>query len=233
MHVRAWAGPRGPGAPTVILLHGIVSSRYLVPTGRYLARACKVLAPDLPGFGRSPATGPPLTIPEMADLVAAWMAASGLEGSTVAGHSVGAQAAAALAVRHPSSVGAVVLVGPTVDQRARNVAAQLGRWFANAPMEPPGFNALAAYEVAEMGPVRMLRSFRRAVEDALEETMPDIRCPVLLVRGERDRVAPQEWLEELQRRRPTSGVAVMAGAAHTVVYSRPAELAGLILEACQ
>ena len=41
------------------------------------------------------------------------------------------------------------------------------------------------------------------------------------------------WVEELQRRRTTSGVAVMAGAAHTVVYSGPAELARPILEACQ
>jgi pimeloyl-ACP methyl ester carboxylesterase len=82
-----------------------------------------------------------------------------------------------------------------------------------------------------MGPARMLRSFNHAVDDAIEETIPDMRCPVLLVRGERDRIAPQDWLEELQRRRPRSAVAVVAGAAHTVVYSGPAELARIILDA--
>ena len=230
MHVRTWAGPGRAGAPTVVLLHGIVSSRYLVPTARELARSCRVVAPDLPGFGRTPATGRPLSIPEQADLVAAWMASSGLEGSTVAGHSVGAQVAADLAARHPGLASHIVLAGPTVDQRSRSVGAQLGRWFANAPTEPPAFNALATYEVAEIGPARMLRSFRLAVDDAIEDKLPDIGCPVLLVRGEHDRVAPQRWLEELRERRPGSRVAVMAEAAHTVVYSRPVEVSRLILD---
>ena len=230
MHVRTWAGPRRAGAPTVVLLHGIVSSRYLVPTARELARSCRVVAPDLPGFGRTPATGPPLSIPEQADLVGAWMAPSGLEGSTVAGHSLGAQVAADLAARHPDLASHIVLAGPTVDQRSRSVGAQLGRWFANALTEPPAFNALATYEVVEIGPARMLRSLRLAVDDAIEDKLLDIACPVLLVRGQRDRVAPQRWLEELQGRRPGIRVAVMAGAAHTVVYSHPVELARLILD---
>jgi 2-hydroxy-6-oxonona-2,4-dienedioate hydrolase len=230
MHVRTWAGPGRAGAPTVVLLHGIVSSRYLVPTARELARSCRVLAPDLPGFGRTPATGPPLSIPEQADLIAAWMAASGLEGSTVAGHSLGAQVAADLSARHPDLVSNIVLAGPTVDQRARSVGPQLGRWFANAPAEPPAFNTLATYEVAEIGPARMLRSLRLAVDDAIEDKLLDIGCPVLLVRGEHDRVAPQRWLEELRDRRPGSRVEVMAEAAHTVVYSQPVEIARLILD---
>ena len=230
MHVRFWAGPGGAGAPTVVLLHGIVSSRYLVPTARELARSCRVMAPDLPGFGRTPATGPPLSVPEAADLVAAWMAASGLEGSTVAGHSVGAQVAADLAVRHADLVSHIVLAGPTADQGARSVIVQLGRWFANAPTEPPAFNALATYEVAEIGPARMLASIRLAVDDAIEDKLPDIGWPVLLVRGERDRVAPQRWLEELQGRRPGSRVAVLAEAAYTVVYSHPVEHARLVLD---
>lgn len=57
----------------------------------------------------------------MADLVPAWMAAWGREGSTVVGHSVGAQTAADLAARHPGTVGGIVLVGPTVDRQARSM----------------------------------------------------------------------------------------------------------------
>jgi pimeloyl-ACP methyl ester carboxylesterase len=158
------------------------------------------------------------------------MATSRLEGSTVVGHSLGAQVAADLAARHPDLASHIALAGPTVDQRSRSVGAQLARWFANAPTEPPAFNALATYEVAEIGPARMLRSFRLAVDDAIEDKLLDIGCPVLLVRGERDRVAPQRWLEELREHRPGSRVAVMAEAAHTVVYSHPVELARLILD---
>ena len=230
LHTRAWTGPGAPTAPTIVLLHGIVSSRYLVPTARRLAGSCKVVAPDLPGFGRTAATGRPMRVAEMADLVAAWMAASGLEDSTVVGHSVGAQTAASLAAHHPGAVRKLVLVGPTVDQDARNVTAQIGRWLVNAPTEPPAFNALAAYELAEIGPTRMLRCLRRAVEHAIEDNLGDISCPVLLVRGAGDRVAPQGWLQELQRRLRGSDLVVLAGAAHTVVYSHPVQLARLIVD---
>ena len=229
-HVRSWAGPGGPDTPTVLLLHGIVSSRYLVPTGHQLAASCRVLAPDLPGFGRTPAMGPPAPISEMADLVAAWMAVAGLEGTTVVGHSVGAQIAAELAARHPGSVGKVVLIGPTVDRHARSVANQVCRWFTNAAGEPPRFNALATYELAEIGPARMLRVLGHAVGHSIEETLPEVVCPVMLVRGQRDRIAPEGWLLELQHRRPTSTLALVADAAHTVVYTRPIELARLILD---
>ena len=213
-----------------MLLHGIVSSRYLVPTASRLATSCRVVAPDMPGFGRSPSLGRSLAISELADLVAAWMAASGLEGSTVVGHSVGAQIAADLAARYPAAVGGTALIGPAVDRRARSLLGQLRRWQANAPAEPLSFHALAAYEAGEMGPAQMVRTLRHAVEDAIEDKLPDLSCPVLLVRGERDRIAPQEWLDDLQRRRPGSQLAVVPGAAHTVVYSRPAPLARIIVD---
>ncbi|HEX2272273.1 MAG TPA: alpha/beta hydrolase [Acidimicrobiales bacterium] len=214
----------------MVLLHGIVSSRYLVPTARQLAAYCRVVAPDMPGFGRTPPFGDPLTISEMADLLAVWMAASDLEGSTVVGHSVGAQTAAELAAQHPGTVGGVVLVGPTVDRQARSVLSLVRRWTANAPAEPLSFNALAACEVGEIGPARMLRSLRHAVNDAIEDKLLALSCSVLLVRGERDRIAPQDWLEELQRRRPDAGLAVLPGAAHTVVYTRPVELAQVVID---
>ncbi|HEX2191573.1 MAG TPA: alpha/beta hydrolase [Acidimicrobiales bacterium] len=229
LHARLWSGPPTSATSTVVLLHGIVSSRYLVPTARQLAGSCTVVAPDMPGFGRTPGRTP-LAISETADVVATWMAASGLEGSTVVGHSVGAQTAADLAARHPGTVGALVLVGPTVDRQARSVPSLVRRWTANARDEPLSFNALAAYELAEIGPARMLGSLRHAVDDVIEDKLPAVACPVLLVRGERDRIAPQEWLDELQRRRSDAGVSVLSQAAHTVVYTRPVELAQVVLD---
>lgn len=40
--------------PSVVLVHGIgVSSRYFGPLEQHLSRDAHVVAPDLPGFGRS------------------------------------------------------------------------------------------------------------------------------------------------------------------------------------
>lgn len=53
-------------------------------------------------------------------------------------------------------------------------------------------------------------------------------APVLLVRGERDRVAPQRWVEELDKRGPDSHIVVIPRAGHTVVYSEPVRMARVI-----
>jgi pimeloyl-ACP methyl ester carboxylesterase len=155
-HVRGRAGPGGPGSPTVVLLHGIVSSRYLVPTGRHLARECKIAAPDLPGFGPSPATGPPLKIHEdgRSDRGPDYrpFRRRSRQRWPCVSRAIRARWAALFSSGLPSTSG------------PRSVAAHLGRWAANAPGEPRAFNALAAYEVAEMGPARMLRSFKHAVD---------------------------------------------------------------------
>jgi 2-hydroxy-6-oxonona-2,4-dienedioate hydrolase len=56
--------------PPVVLVHGIVSSRYLLPTASRLARRHAVVAMDLPGFGRSDPVARALGISELADVVA-------------------------------------------------------------------------------------------------------------------------------------------------------------------
>ena len=77
--------------PTLVLLHGAgMDHTVWVFLSRYFAhRGWRVLAPDLPGHGRSP--GPPLeTIEEMAGLVRALLAAFPSERRVLAGHSMGA-----------------------------------------------------------------------------------------------------------------------------------------------
>jgi 2-hydroxy-6-oxonona-2,4-dienedioate hydrolase len=230
LHSRLWAGPAGAHVQTVVLLHGLLSSRSLVPMAQRVARSCRVVAPDLPGFGRSPASSSSLSIAETADLVAAWTGTSSLHAAVVVGHSVGAQVIAELAVRHPAMVGGAVLVAPTVDPQARRVRSQFGCWLANAPSEPLSFNLLAAYELVEVGPQRMVQTVRHAIDDLIEDTLPAVSCPVLLIRGERDRVVPQRWVDHLHRRAPGSQVAVIPEAAHTVVYNAPARLAQIIVD---
>jgi pimeloyl-ACP methyl ester carboxylesterase len=158
------------------------------------------------------------------------MADSGLDGCVVVGHSMGGQVAAELAASHPSRVGRLVLIGPTADVEARSVLGQFGRWLANAPHEPARFNALVLYEIAEMGPRWMLGTFGHAVECQLEERLAEVRCPVVLARGEGDRISPQRWLETLRGVVPGPPVATVAGAVHSVVYSHPEAVAGIVRE---
>lgn len=86
-----------------------------------------VVAPDLPGFGRTtvPPVGGPATL---ADFVAGL----GLGRAVVVGVSMGGDVALHLALRHPDSVAALVLVAPGgLVPRLRNRAVQLAAWLAS------------------------------------------------------------------------------------------------------
>ncbi len=111
---------RPAGRAPVVLVHGLgVSSRYMRPLARHLATDLRVHAPDLPGFGRSGKPRRVLSIPELADWLAAWMEAAGLRRAALVGNSLGCEILVELVLRHPERVERLVLQGRTPEPGAR------------------------------------------------------------------------------------------------------------------
>ncbi|HEV3402600.1 MAG TPA: alpha/beta hydrolase [Acidimicrobiales bacterium] len=224
----------GVGASTgdpspVVLVHGIISSRYLLPMVRELARSTRVLVPALPGYGpRDRVKGTP-DLATQADAVAAAIVEWGVPTTTVVGHSIGAEVVVELARRHPSLVERAVLVGPTGDPHAAGVFGVWTRWMATAVHEPLSFNLLTVAEFASLGPRRMIDVVRRSFADPIEAKLSEVRCPTLLVRGARDRVAPQAWLDRMASQIADTVTVTLADSAHTIVYTESKELADLVI----
>lgn len=220
--------PRYPG-PTVVLVHGqVISSRYMVPTARVLARSFPLFAPDLPGFGRSGKPKRTLSIPELADALAAWMTAIGLRRAALVANSLGCQIVVDLAVRRPELVAAVVLAGPTIDRHARSAPVQIVRWLADWPGERPSLALAHLLDFALAGPRRSLQTFRYTLADRIEEKLPSVLAPALVVRGSRDPIVPEGWAEEVARLLPRGRLAVIRGGPHCVNYSTPGPFARLV-----
>src|ERR1700755_1876041 len=96
--------------PTVVLLHGagFDHTTWALHRRWFAHHGYGVLAPDLPGHGRS--AGAPLsTIADMADWTAALIEKSGAPNAKLAGHSMGSLIALETAARHPAKVSALAL----------------------------------------------------------------------------------------------------------------------------
>ena len=220
-HARFSTPPGKRDSPTIVLIHGFgASSRYLVPFAERLAVLGDVYAPDLPGHGKTDARDTPLDIAGYADALAAWLDAMELSRVQAIGHSMGSQIAVELALRRPDLVERLVLIGPTIDRSSRNLRGTLPRFITGGFREPLGVGLLLLidYLRSRRALSAELRSmFRYALEDAIRR----VEVPVLLVRGEHDKVAPAAWLEHLARNAPNARVASVPGAAHAVQFSDP------------
>jgi 2-hydroxy-6-oxonona-2,4-dienedioate hydrolase len=229
MHSRVADGAPSE-SPAVVLVHGLgVSSRYMIPTIRALARDHRVYAPDLPGYGRSPGPRDALDIIQLAEALNAWLEAAGLTAPhLLLGNSMGCQILVELAVRYPARVRRLVLVGPTMDPDARSAWRQLGRLMIDTPREAPSQPFIVAYDYALFGFRRLRQTFSHAIADRVEDKLPRVSVPTLVIRGERDPIAPQRWIDEFTARLPLGRMAVVRGAAHTVNYMAADALADLV-----
>jgi pimeloyl-ACP methyl ester carboxylesterase len=107
--VREVAGP--PGAPTVLLLHGLLASgglnwfQVFEPLGRHF----RVIAPDLRGHGRGLRSPRRFRLADCADDVAALLDELGIASAIVAGYSMGGPVAQLLWKQHPEKVDGLVM----------------------------------------------------------------------------------------------------------------------------
>lgn len=230
MHARVHVAAAPANAPSIVLVHGLgVSSRYMMPTARLLSAHARVYAPDLPGFGLSDKPRRALSIPELARALSLWMKANELERAVLLGNSLGAQIIVDFAVSFPEQVERAILIAPTIDPRARSFSRQVARLLLDALREPFGLVAIAAADYLRAGLARGAQTLRYALADRIEDKLPRLHAPTLVVRGGRDPIVPQGWVEDATRLLPHARLICIPAAAHAVNYNAPDELVREVL----
>lgn len=218
-------GEKGTG-PTFVLVHGLgVSGRYMAPLLRRLGKGAVAWAPDLPGFGRSPGPRSVLDMAELAAALDAWMDKVGISRPILVGNSMGCQVVTRLAIARPDRVAAIVLIAPTMDRTAGGKWRQILRWLLNAMREPPSMVWLAIGDYLRAGFRRTWRTLALAHGEQTWCQYGDVRCPGLVVRGERDPIVSQGWAKRVAGSLPSGRLVVIAQAAHAVHYERPSLMA--------
>lgn len=219
---------RVPARAPAVLVHGLgMSSRYMLPTLRAIGARRPAVAPDLPGHGRSAKPDEVLDIDGLAHALGRWIDEVGLPPAILVANSMGCQVATALAARRPGLVRALLLVGPTMDADARRPLAQTARLVTDSGGESVSLVAVEAYDVLAAGILRTAREFRHALDDAIEERLPGVEAPTLVVRGSRDAIVPRRWAEDLAARAPRGTFEEVPGP-HVLNWTAPDALAARV-----
>lgn len=219
----------GEGAPTLIWAHGWGHSHAaLLP----LARATKAIAAslliDVPGFGASPLPPAVWGTEDYADAAAEWVAA--LPKPLVwIGHSNGCRIGVQLAARHPELVDGLFLIAApglppqrSLPQRARRA---VRRWVFRTlrSLVPEGPRRERLRQRFGSADYRMAGAMRpilvKTVSENLGPAASRVRCPTMLLYGERDGETPPDIGERLQKLIPGSELAILRGLDHWTVLT--------------
>ena len=223
---RSWAGPPRPTYPPTVLLHGLLQSgEGMANLAAHLARAGRVVVPDLRGRGESDQPEGGYDPGTMADDVAGLIERLGLDRPVVIGRLHGGLVAYHLAARAMARVRALPPRFDSLDAALAFYLETLGLSEARARHDIP-------HDLVpdDAGGYRW-RHNRALVERIEAAAMPRadwdvlarVRCPLLLLRGQRGEVPPAV----ADRFREVTGcrVQTVLGARHDVFLGPGAEQA--------
>ncbi len=186
----------GEGPPLVLLHGGMLTIELnfatLIPT---LARSHRVIGIEQQGHGRTAHTDRAITYPNLASDVVALLDHLGLDQAAVLGHSMGGAVALELAVHHPERVSAVVPISASVRPEGLHPDLQDPSTYATSPIMPTAQDFAdfeGAYQRLSPHPERFqeflayLSGLDGRFTGWTDEELAGIRCPVLIVQGDRD-----------------------------------------------
>jgi pimeloyl-ACP methyl ester carboxylesterase len=231
--------------PTIVLLHGagFDHTTWALHSRWFAHHGYGVLAPDLPGHGRS--SGAPLqAIADMADWTAALLDAAGVAKAWLVGHSMGSLIALEAAARHPAKVAALGLIGTAAtmtvgpdllkaaeanDHSAVDMVSIWGLGFQaglGGSLAPGLWMHSGAQRILEQcrpgvlfNDLNACNAYQNALAAAAQVTVP-----ATFILGERDMMTPAKAGKTLASALPNSRTVVIPGAGHMMMVERPDEL---------
>jgi len=226
----------GPAsAPAVVLLHAIATHGDMwAPQLAVWSQYYRLLIPDFPGHGNSPAERGTRSLDDYADRLLDCINRAGLNNVALVGLSFGGMVAQAFALRHPAELRALVIadslakVSPEAigiwEERkkaaetrgmAAQVRATLERWFTPnfAARSPMILNWVG--NMVESAQVRGYVAAITAIQELnFQERLPRINSPCLVVTGDSDSIVPPSVANATAAAIPGSETLIIEDAAH-------------------
>ena len=223
------------------------------PQLQSFTREHRVIAPDLPGFGRTPLES---DIVDNRAFIRSVLDAAGMERAALIGTSFGARIAVELSLESPERVSALVLVGPGLDghdwsdevrafgeeeeaaiERGdldRAVEANLRMWLAGPRRSldaiDPATRELAADMQRQAFTLQQGHDMEMApLDPPASARLAEVQAPTLVITGDEDVDDIHQIAEKLAREIPGAERATIADAAHLPNLERPEEFDRIVL----
>lgn len=244
--------------PNLVLLHGLGASSFswrhnIGPMGRHF----RVLAPDLPPHGRSPApVDGDYTVAGQIRGILEFLERRGLEQATLVGNSLGGGLALLLARDYPDRFPALVLLAPGVALTrlprifhplrvlllGHLAAALLGPWIIPFALRQIYYHRELITQEVISGYAAPFREFSRRLAigrlcqqlnplplEEVEALLHNLRQPVSLIWGYQDRVLPVRQAYWIKERLPQAQMHILPQAGHAPQEEAPDEVNKIII----
>jgi pimeloyl-ACP methyl ester carboxylesterase len=233
----------GEGDPLIVLHGAYMNIQTMGAIVGKLAESRKVYAIEFQGHGRTTDIDRPITYPNLADDVAAFMDKVGLQKADVFGYSMGAAAGLQLAIRHPEKVDQLIAASVAYDAEGwqpefRAFIPQMNvEMFVNMPFAAE-YRKLAANPDGFPELVRKLIALEHEPM-AWEADVRQLKTPVLIIAGDAD-VATLEHsvalfrllgggaMGDMGKPLASSRLAILPATSHTAVIDQTDLLMGFI-----
>lgn len=237
----------GGQGEALMLLHGFGGNKdNFTRVARVLVRHCRVIVPDMVGFGESSRpTDADYAPAAQAESLRAFAHALGIHMLHLGGNSMGAQIAMNFASQYPTEVKSLWLLSPGAIWSApgelfaefkatgnnRLIARNLEQFqqvmalgMAKVPWIPKPMLKVLAQERIQNAALedRILHQF---VDGSEERQIAGIRTPTLIVFGDKDRIFPASTADVFKKLLPHASVIVLRGIGHVPMFESPAQCA--------
>jgi len=236
---------RGRGLP-LVLVHGFpLDGRIWEAQLAALSDKYRVIAPDLPGFGKSQ---PPkaFTMESLADSLHAFLTQIKALPCALAGLSMGGYMAFAYERKYPTDLKAFILVdtkaeADTPDGKAgRNKMIETARASGSKPIAATMLPKMITSQsqqsrpqlvaqvnaIMEACPAQTIEHALAAMRDRSDfrDCLPSVAEPTLIIVGDNDPITPPAVAESMNKAIPHSKLVIIKGAAHLSTMEQPEQV---------
>jgi pimeloyl-ACP methyl ester carboxylesterase len=237
------SGKHAEGATGVVFIHGAGMDHtvWVMPARHFARHGFNVVAPDLPGHGRS--AGPPLeSVDAMADWIVELMAELGMTEAIIVGHSMGSLIGLLnLAARHPDRAFRLALLGTSTPMPVADPLLDAARDNSHAAIDMANtwshsqFGKLGGNEVPGMWMTGAgERLLERAGKDVFytdlnacnefvnaAELAGQVRCPSLVIIGRQDMMTAPVSSRQVADAIPGSRTVELEQCGHSMLSEKP------------